>query len=152
MPEAVCYICQEEKRYRFLHKKLFISRMLPFFRRHCIRKRNTEKVMCSTLNYQWKSDEVWDRCCHRETIFSNAVFTTSDLLNTEYINFLRTPSSWAYSLFIYHSVTGFLSKQEFAQSFPHDETCLKLAFTFRFFSADFSTEYFSCPNFFYVCL
>lgn len=50
MPEAVCYICQEEKRARFLHKKLFISRMLPFFRRHCIRKRNTEKVMCSTLN------------------------------------------------------------------------------------------------------
>lgn len=52
----------------------------------------------------------------------------------------------AYSLFMYHSATGFLSNQEFAQTFPHDGTCLQLAFTFNFFSVDFSTE--SCPNFF----
>lgn len=69
----------------------------------------------------------------------NAVFTTS-MDNTGYINFLYTPNSGAYSFFIHHSVTGFPSKQEFAQSFPHDETCLKLAFSFRFFSVYFSTE------------
>lgn len=43
MPEAVCYICPEEKRTRFLHKKLFISLTRLFFHGHCARKINIEK-------------------------------------------------------------------------------------------------------------
>lgn len=35
---------------RFLQKKLFISRMPSFFHGHCIRKRNMEKGIYSTLN------------------------------------------------------------------------------------------------------
>lgn len=151
MPEVVCYICQEEKRARFLYRKLFISRMLSFFHWHCIRKRNTEKGIYSTLNISGRVMK-FEINFATERQFPAMLYLLLLTCNTEYTNFLYTPNSWAYSLFIYHSVTGFLSKQEFAQSFPHDETCLKSAFTFRFFSVDFSAEYFSCPNSFYVCL
>lgn len=77
---------------------------------------------------------------------SNATFTTPNMHNAEYFTFSSTSESGVYSLLMYYSATGFLSKQGFAQTFPHNGTCLQLAFMFTVFLVDFSTE--PCPNFF----